>query len=488
MEDLVTAFALPADTKIIHEEKFAGNPNVGTKEGEKNKGAKTGPNPSGNHIYAAYEETYDEADIINNNVYGGGYIPIMRDDALGILLQPTYATVKLDINVKIRFRSKTQMNSVRRAMRLASSLSNLNYRHAVQYNYSLPETILLYLYDAYMLRNNVAGYGDSLAEWLDQSFIRGRISRTTADGKNATLAVDEVQDNIYGRYGTDVFYNEPETEDGNYEMSFQYLIEYKQILAVVFKYPNVIHNQDIDGFYNKAWNPPQHVGTPPTPDRDFATIPEQLKIPYRYVGDGGVRLDPTDDWFPKNAIPNYATLVIAPLLTDPEHIHQLFNIYDIEDVLPPGVLDYIVGGIAEAIEPYQSPYHMAVYRVGEDEIEVTLAVDNAGNVTSVLPMDLRKRYYLRVSYLTDFGRLTVAQTTHLRTNPDVCELAFRVIYPPVTLNTDGWLTTVRSGGIITVKSFRDSVKRLPGTNRIFKELTLRSDNLVQTTNIITRRL
>ena len=485
--EMLARFGLPKDFNVIVRE-VVGSP--ATPEGEIGK-PKDSAKPLSNddHLIVEYTERYVENDLLSSVVFRDEYAPLFTDEVLGIKFKPTYAKVLLTLNFTFNFKNRSTVSAVQRKLRMRGGLMHHVQHHDLHYNYQLHNDILNYLYDVHVLRENNAGLNENLSDYLSRCFIKSGIGvRRSLNNKNAALVVMESQAGVVGRFSQELFYNEITESDGVYTMQMEYTLDYHQPLGIVLDYVLFIHNQRIPQRYIDSWQPVKVVDPDGEGTRSHFTDRNGHVIGRYYRADGGHRLDPIDDWFPRNPLKGTVTEVITPIVVDVNNPHSVANLHDFTtEQLTPLVKDYILAYPDLALVPYASPYLVQVFRVSDKEEEVTLTLDTQGNIESVLPLDVRRRHYLKITRMVDMGKLHVAHSVEMLKHPTRTHNVFKLLDPRVTLDDDpNWLLTV-GGKYLTKRSFRQSIKRMLTTNRTYAALIETRPHYVQYGHITTHK-
>ena len=461
VEHLQRRLQLPRVTKAVYEE---GTP-VASTEALMASG-RVGGLKHHNALVASYQETYTEDGILTSTVYRKDHPPFFEDKALGIALRPYYAEVKMRIQLKYNFRDKTQLERLQQALRAIGGMSDYNDRLALTYDYNVPNDMLVFLNDVHDLKEATAGYGETLSGYLKRGFIKGLAVRADQAGGNKTPVILEEQHGIVGRFEDEIFYGEPEKDDGEYRLAFTYYFTYQRPHGVVMTYPNVVHNRRIPAVYRSAWQPkellrPVDILEP----HSFIPAPSRKLIDRFYDGDGGIRLDPTDPFAPRVLMPLTRSLLVTPLQVDPNDLHQLVAIEELRGVLPAHVPDYLLAYPDQVTEPYAVPYLIEAFSVAEDELSVTLEVDTQGNIRSKGELDLRRRYYLRISAVTDLSKMSTDHFFEMVTHGSRTIATLELADSRVNSGRHSMDIAPLADGRVAAAELRAIIKKLMGTNR-----------------------
>jgi len=475
--DFIQRFGLPADTQVLVEERIG---QVANPEGVLDD-RDTKPLSTDNYLLLRYSEAFTENGILQSAVYRPEFPSLFFDPDIGIEMRPTYGWVRMELAVEVNFRDKSVIQALQRKLRIRGGLMHHVQVHDLKYQYEIPDPFLAFLYDAWSLREAYQGYGENLADYFARAFIHGGlVKRSNLSGTASTLAINESQDNIIGRFNEEVFYNEIEQDGGRHRLSLEYNFEYQQPLAVVLTYPLFIHNQRIPQSYIDAWQPILRVDADGEATRSYMRGPDSGAISRYYRADGGSRLDPIDDWFPRNPQQATVTEVLTPILvdeTDPTLIASLHDFTD--DMVHPCIKAYLLAYPELVTEPYETPYLIQVYRVHRSEEQLTIYIESDGTIRSKLPMNPRHRHYLRIAKMVDLARIATNHVLEMLNNPERTLCVFKLLDSRVTLDEGKeWLQTV-AGKYILDYTFRRSVKKIASTNRPYARLVETGPRYIQ---------
>jgi hypothetical protein len=309
-------------------------------------------------------------------------------------------------------------------------------KHNVRYEYSLHNDLLAFLYDAHAMQEPVGGVTETLKEYLQRCFLQGLGRRTSRSGDNVRLILDEIQGNIIGSYSEENFYNESESEGGNYALEFTYTFSYNQIQGTIAQYPNVIHNKRIPKSYRVAWAVADIPTDEETSIKTLSYMPPlwRGRVGKYYRGLGGYKLDPTDEWEPKNSTPNIKPIVLTPVRVNMGDPNLLLSVYDFtEEQLPLYIKEYICKYSSVIHELHQTPFLVQAYGVDAKETQTTITVLPNGEIRSTLPLSILKRHYVRISMMTDLSKLPTIHVGDMLVNPVDTVRVLRALHPNVKI-------------------------------------------------------
>ncbi len=422
------------------------------------------------NVIVTIDEQFTDTGILTSGLYRMDYPYLFVDKQLGIYMAPTYTGVKVTLAIQLIFKNKSAGDRFKRLFRVRGSARSLGDTHEIRYNYSLPDTVLAFLYDAHQQMVVPAGTTkETLSQYLDRCFYGG-LGRRTTQSKSATrLILDEVQGNIVGEYSEELFYNELAMDNGHYTISCNYAFEYLQIIGISLEYPLVIGNKYIPKVYRELWGNPQlhDFQTSPAVHKTLSYMPpiwlsEVNGVP-RYQG--GYYLDPLETWLPVHNTPHTLTIALTAVKVDPTAPTAVLKLSDFTEAqLPLFIRTYITMYPTDSLSLYSSPFHVQLYQVGNEEKEVTITISPTGEIRSVLPMSPEYRYYLRISMMVDLTRLTVVHASKMINTPVETREVFNYLSP----DRAAPLLKVIGNKKITAVSYREALAAIPITGRDFE--------------------
>ena len=245
VDQLMKITGIPKDTKVLF-------PNSGDETYQKGSAQQQDPNkfdnysfPHNEQVFIELEESYDEDKVLATAVKRAEHIPIFNDPNLGVLIKPVYSANNMTLNIKYRSPSQTRARQWRDSIRVGiSNMRDVNM-HDVQYHYAIPFEIMYLLKEIHRLRENVAGYGDSLEEYYAGGFTTKATVIANQSGEFARVAIAEKQTQIQAIYDFEVAPEKPEKNNDvsvwTYSFAYKFRVEVPTSINVV--YPIMVHNQ-----------------------------------------------------------------------------------------------------------------------------------------------------------------------------------------------------------------------------------------------------
>lgn len=462
------------------------------------------------YVFVEYTDRTTEHGWVNSMREGRRTPPLFDDPAIGVQMNSRYIEHEAEMTMRFRSNSKAKLDQWLNALRASDAIrTHLGY-FDITYDYAVPTPFLDFIHDAWKAIDAHPSETPSLKEYL-ADHLRGDISKRSNlnDTFSAVVAIER-QKNVEGVPEDAMFWNTRSIQRGIYEVSLTYRFRYDRIVGVELTYPAVIYNSFIPREYVQAFHSPLRLRNDFDYTQSLTFIDNKLQdyeINYYYLGDGGSRMVPWDDFFPANPMANTQTVSLFPVRIDDANTKNLFNINDLtEKFLPKAVLDYVLSEKEHINRHLQSLVQFELYSVGEDEKKIFVHLDDEYNVLSAEPLDSRRRHYVRIGLLKDIPSIHPESLKRILNKPDIAIELFKLYDASleVTDSEDEWKTRVgtempqgrdmtipsllfRTSKAITDYSFTRWVRKLRGTNEWFINLRPTMPKYVGQYNINVRR-
>jgi len=418
--------------------------------------------------------------------------PLIHDPVIGIAASTLYLPIEAELEMTFSFKSKSTMNNWLDRLAIAEKFRPLSYTFDIQYNYAFPEILGNFVKHVHDLRELNDGYGDTLEEYVDSIVKTPTITRSNRSGSYQVKVVNELQRNIEGHFVTETFYNSSTADKGKHDVSITFKYNYERASAIAVDFPFMVHNSSIDSKYIDSWVNrivPVSVGEEKVLDgRVIGGKPIERRT--QYLGDGGKRMVSYDDFFPREVYADTQTLLLIPVQVQAADKHSVGPLGQVgDDLLPARVKNYIKNNLDSVHTYLDGPYFIELFGLGDGQIRHTFTLDADLNIRSVLPMNMRHRYYLRVSAITDQTRIPNAVIKDFLLNFEDTLDAMYGVAPNLEVSSDyeeGKLH-VPFGTEVTVSSYNDILRKLPGTNKEFKRAKRKGGGTVLSASVIARR-
>jgi hypothetical protein len=387
-------------------------------------------------VIVSFRETYVDSEIINSEVRHPYAQPVFHDLNTGVLIKPIYSNTNMELNFVYRAKSKQEALAWRDDVKVRMADNRQSHLHEAEYHLPIPVFCSRLLMHIHSLRENVAGYGDTLGEYLKRFYTKraGLLSNQAGDIDNTLLVVAEKQLGIQGWFDFDIPPEEEKNEDGpSYLIQFNYQFSYMKPVEFNVVYPQVIHNQLLSP--------------------DFLTVKPKIEDPlqlptykssYRFALDhfdyaarvaqsplGGLHIPDYDEWIPANVLPYTTSLITWLVAFSPEDRALALGE---EDILDTGfladVLTYMKQNGPNMLSLGRCALHIGLFRNDEpveDGALEFIPTERAFEIRTKQPVDLRKTYHIRLSFCTNIARYTDAALNDLHLNGVVALYLFQTV-------------------------------------------------------------
>lgn len=365
-------------------------------------------------VIVTARETFRDSEVINAAVRHPDVDPIFQDQAIGVHIKPIYSYTDVELTFTYRAKSKQDAYMWRDDIKIRLADNRQQHLHELDYHYPVPAWCSLLLTEIHTLREKVAGYGDSLGQYLRNFYTKRARVVTTLDGSadNNILVIGEKQIGVQGWFDFIEPVEEEKNEDGpSYNIQFSYRFNYKKPVEVNVVYPLMVHSQLI----NPAFIPKPYALDPDKKTTykgmfkwDLDNFDYEVRQPVRKTG--GIMIPEFDEWIP-STVPNYTTSFINWMTTPSEgDWNLLFNEADVLSTgFHPDILTYMKRQGNKLIRKGEAALHLGMYRddlyIEDGDLEI-IQTEQAFEVRSISTPDQRRSYHLRLSFCTNLDLYT----------------------------------------------------------------------------------
>ncbi|CAH0448072.1 hypothetical protein SM033_00248 [Vibrio phage vB_VpaM_sm033] len=419
--------------------------------------------------------------------------PLFEDKAIGVTVRPMYLEHEAKMTLRFRSNSRTKMTHWLNILKTTDVIkTHLGYID-ISYDYQFPNEFLDFIVDAYDAMDDYPEPTPDLKTYLQEHFRSDIQKRKNLNGSAVDIVAFEVLKNVEGQADDQGFWNEQEIQNGIYEVTLNYTFRYERIVAVEMIFPAIIYNRFIKKEYVERFHHHFRLRNDDNYDRPITFIDGDLRsyeVNYYYIGDGGSRMVPWDDFFPEFPNPTTQTVSLFPFQVDLDNPRDVCNISDLShDYVPEAIHKYIneqkdfinvINGSLVAFE---------VYSVGEDEEMIMVEIDDDYNIKTTRDMDGKRRHYMRVTLKKNIPSLHPDRLRYLLTMGQTAVDIFKLYDPTLETTTDAadWQRRVgfdmtpgrdktipsllmMAGDNITDYSFTRWVRKLDSTDEWFVNL------------------
>ena len=373
--------------------------------------------PFEGRVRAIVTEDFTEDPSWSRTVLQKDTVPIFHDPFLNVRMAPVYGSSELVFDFTYRAPNRVMAEKFRDEARIKSAMLRQEHLLEVTYHYSLPEYFVELLKEIHRLREQVAPYDEDIFKWLKDNTSERATTLTTLTGTEPTLAFAETQTCAVGFFDFSQ-HPSPAEKDSNgnalaFNVQFQYRVQYDKVIAVTADYPLVIHNQLIGetfryrpNVHGTQVNPARRYRRPTASRRAMDYFVEGFPPPC-YRGLDGISIPEFDDWEPKQIPPDTSTLVSVMLVVDPADPTLLLDLDQLGDwTIDPQIRTFMQSERQHMARYMDSVIHITLF---EDELPMRndlLIVGQNLTLRYTTPLQLRKRYHLRVSLVNDLTSLS----------------------------------------------------------------------------------
>lgn len=359
------------------------------------------------YTFVEVTEKYALDSIQETFVHAFENVPIFEDNALHLSLRPVYASSDVDIQIKYRSNSETEVRRWMADMLIRTARGRDINLHDVKYTYPIPYPLLGLVEDAWKLREAVEGYGEEFKDYFTAHATDRLTILANRAGEYPHLAVTEKQSRIQGLFD---FVGWPEapvrdSDSGSWEIAFNYKFSYQRPDAVFAHYPVSVHNQlmptkylesigtETDPYFNNSYYSKSYEALSlfEAERRGMAVRPP---MPF-------IRLPAFDDFIIKTSAPGSATVISALCFLEDDK-QTLMDLKDLGDYsIDSDIMVFLREEAPFMTKLYLSLFHVALYQdempVTEGHIEVTPDLV----VRALKPLNIRRVYHVRLSMLAE---------------------------------------------------------------------------------------
>jgi hypothetical protein len=510
VKGIIRVTGFPSDAEIIFTDEQVDSPRNVKNLFDKCRDANGIRTRFQDFVFVEFEDRFTEEGVARHRPGNGPMPPVFLDPGLNIALEPIYAESEMTLTMRFRANDRSRLSHWVNALRLRHGLVDLLMTIGIRNDWSIPYRFVEFIYDAYKLREKVAPYNETFAEYCKQHFVKGMQLRSNLNQSHNEMIINEVQKHVRGWVDDKEFYNSREIQAGIYECTMTYKFRYQRIIANTLYYPPTIHNQFIAKEYADEFIHPWVKEVRKAYTRPWTYAGNVLlghDETFFYLGDGGARTLEWDDWFPNVYDRNTQTVLITPFAVDPSDPEFVFHLDDLGDeYLPAVVKKFLRKNKDNLYEINKTLVKVELFSVSDTEKIMPVYIDVHDNIRTKSPVDLRSRNYVRISLVKDLAKLNPVFVRDLLNDPDFLDLL--QFYDPTLTTTDDseyWdkimpvkpkpdimhkypsILLLDSNGKISDRSFWYWLIKMDKTNSWFKNLRQNNTLTVGQANINVRK-
>lgn len=430
VRQILKTTGLPIDTKIFFPKENENDSQIGSRINEDTTDVKF---ETAEKIFINVEEGYVQDRLLSTAIYRPDEAFIFTDNSLDVYVKPGYSSTDIRISFKYRSRNKTTAKKWRDDIRARVSMSKDINIHNVEFQYLIPNEVVDTLKHLHDLREGIAGYGDTFADYISKHLSVRASVVTNLNGEQNAWAIKEGQLRIEGWYNFEGVPDkeEKENDSGNYSISFTYQFRFDKPILMVVNYPIMIHNQLVK--YELLPQVPKDIDDVPA-GRNATMKYYQGFENHRVIESlsrmAGQAIPDIDDFIPEVIIPKTLRVFTALTnitVTDKKSLLSLLDLGSIKfkDIL----IDFLKGEAQYMARPYYSIFNVSLYKNVKLQSYSKITIDNNLNISAIDDLDLREYHHVRFSLVTDLSLLTKDAMERLRKSGIVAQLILNAIDP-----------------------------------------------------------
>ena len=381
-------------------------------------------------------EAYTEEDLLNLVPKQTQHPPVFWDQQSQVKISPVYSRTKVVISLTYRTRDRWQAESFRDNWRRKIGENREYLTFQAKYQFPIPEIIEKVLYLLYYTRKKNLKDFDTYQDYLFHFGSVYLTSLTNSAGKGDTLAMSEIQENIFGNFSDP---NPPEIEKDDIgsvwtsQLEFEYY--YDKPISVNIKYPIMINNELVpESLYPKQLFDFDRLRTIKSMTNSlYYQIQNDMGYQWHMRG-AVIRLPEFDDWSNDIRFKDRTKLLSVLLSIGTDNPKELFNLKEMGDYR---VHETLQGAFARhslylTIRD-EFPFYIQLYS-GVDHLgDEYLNVDEELNVTSVHDLSLFENHHILISVVNNINDLTTSGKKRFLSEPVIVNawLDIMIGTPPI---------------------------------------------------------
>ena len=364
--------------------------------------------------------------------------PVFSDPALGLFLAPIVSNRELFINITYRSQDGVQAKAWVENMRSRVIATRLRIPHRVSAYYIVPDEIIEIIEHVYELRENKAGYGESLQDYFVARADNRFTTFTDQGEKNKALGFSVPYAELYGWFENPNEPDKPERGDKgeSYTATLTYRVQLDVHTSMLLRYPIIVHNQYVDRkflyeikptFYDKL----NVDGTQAAIlDGYYGAKRPALDPEFSY----GIRLPKHDDWLaqPLTYAPHTLQLYLVLIVVDEKNPKLFMNIQDVQELkLPDFVWDYIRSETNWMLTAANSLFQFSLFLQDEPYPVSCVDISNTLDITVKNVVSLRYQQHARFGVYLDLKYLNEAARDRLKNHGRVLDWWIKTYRPDI---------------------------------------------------------
>ncbi|CAM8750684.1 hypothetical protein MOC16_gp010 [Klebsiella phage vB_KpM_FBKp24] len=417
-------------------------------------------------VKVGYSEEPEPENILTTAFYYPDNNIVWADPTINTYLSTIREPVKARLTFTYRTKDKNEAKNWQSRMRKIMRNQFIDQSFYADFNYVLPYTLFDFFDLFYKMREKVAGYGDTFADWFNKGLMADGSVLVTQGGEKPQFVFRETQLDILGNFEFDTPPIEEKLDDGTaYEIEFSYRFGFDRPIAFMVSHPLVIHNQIVPKTHRSqtSW-----YDADPLTGRGSISSTRYRKLfqdQYFYKNLNRGNIVPSfDDWMPTQVAADTANLtqfLIQVDTTNPRKVLTLTNLPKM--AFDPLLIEYMKETRDYLPRRSGSWVHIAVYENNRPLDPRTIRVDEDLTIWSDADLDVRCLYHVRVSLFTQLMVLQPFAAELLRSRPDYFKMVLDGLDPKY--GEKHQYPTAKPGRKISKLDYVDAARNLEVTAR-----------------------
>lgn len=350
---------------------------------------------------------------------------IFLDKKLNVAIYPITVGTNMEFAITYRAGTRTEAIKFRDDMLAHFGEGRTDYLHEIDYHYNIPYEQMELLQEIHTLREEKAGYDETLEKWVNDHISQRATNTATLIGTQKKVSIREQQISPTGFFDFAGTFEEgsKDREGATINLEFRYTFTYDQVIGCVAQYPLSIHGQFIgDQWYSKP-NASGYIVQPirrhraPTLSRGYFDVIAHQTPNWERLQYEPVKAPYFDDWSPEYRLPFTTNIMQMMAGVEPEDPRALFKLDDVEDF----AFDYIIREFLVSESPYACDFKTSIFHCTLFEDYNPLKDEDLRllpDLTFVATRDLdpRKQYHIQVSLVHALNSLTNGARERLRSS------------------------------------------------------------------------
>lgn len=403
--------------------------------------------PAESRLVVRFNEEVDENTTLLTQVNKPEYPPLFHDQERDIVFRPVYRYVSLIVSLEYNAPNVTLAQRWVDEMRSRISMGRAELYQDLEYHYAFPVPVLHLLSHLHETREtSEVPTGQSFEDYLKEHLMVPTTVADTLTNTSPTRVVQEHQHEVLGWFDFTTTPPTPEAqEQGNYQSTITYTLQYNRPMQVYCRWPMLVHNKAI----GKKYRPEVPYQTFRRLDRKVSTTKGSFdglldlirrdNIPY-------IQYPEIDDWVPATQPKGRLTFFTGLLQLKKKDRTTLLDLSNMGNMaFTPYFLEYFYH-MGDRLFERNQVFEFRLYENHRWRTDVQLKM-KPGTVTieTDRPLDLEKYYHIQISIVRNWLLLPYENIEPLRRYPTVLYNTLKALGIPLAKREYDKLPVVGGG-------------------------------------------